>query len=293
MIIFPGPDVPKTSNAVISIESILLGLDIDGVKWRYTEFTGWTGGAAVETNSQPRPGAHGNLPGPVYRRERVISLSGQLVANSRSLAVTAQDELEALLADGSTGTFTVDDPDLGVRSASVHLSGTPLVDDAAAGAGVVRWSLQFTCDDWRKYGDTQDRDTALPGGGTGMGFPMAFPMEFGDPGNPGRIQFTNDGRAPTEPTFTVTPSMLSGFEITRVETGQRLRYEHPVMSTLTVDCAAGTVLEAGERRERYLTVREWPSIGPGETATFQFSTLGSETFADPAHLYGSSAPAYP
>lgn len=293
MILFPAPDVPRLSNAVISIDGILLGLDLDGVKWRYRSFTGWGMGAGVETNDQPRPGSHGTIPGPVYRRERVLNLEGDLVANTRALAKQAEEQLAALLADGSTGTFTVDDPDLGTRTAQVHLSGTPLSDGANAGVGVVRWALQFTAPDWRKYGEPQTADTALPGGGTGLSYNLAYPLDYGDPGVSGRLQFTNTGRAPSEPVFTVDPNMVGGFEITRVETGQRLRYEQPVLSQMVVDCAAGTVTESGQRRERFLTVREWPSVGAGETATFQFSTLGPETTTDAAHLSGTFAPAYP
>lgn len=293
MIIFPGPDVARTNNAPINIDGLLFGLNIDGVKWRYSTFDGWYTGGGVETNSVPRPGTHGLIPGPVYRRGRVISLAGDLVANTRALARQAEAQLAALLADGSVGSMSVDDPDLGLQTAQVHLSDVPLSDGKSAGVGIIHWSMQFTADDYRKYGTPQTDDTALPGGGTGLAYPLAYPLNYGDPGNPGRVSFTNTGKAPTEPTFTITPPLSVGFEVTRVETGQRLRYEHPAGSVLTLDCAAGTVTEAGERRERYLTVREWPSVLPGETATFQFSTLGPETTDDPAHLYLSAAPAYP
>lgn len=293
MIIFPGPDVPTTTNAPISIDGLLFGLVLDGVKWRYTRLDGWGLGGGVETNNAPRPSQHGNFAGPTYRRARVITIAGDIVANSRASAVAARDALAALLADGSTGTFAVNDPDLGTRTATVTLSDTPLSDDAFVGVGILRWSLQFTAPDWRKYGEDQTGSTPLPGGGTGLSYNLSYPLDYGDPGEPGRLSFTNTGTAPTEPVFTVTGPLLGGFEISRVETGQRLRYEHPVGTALVLDCAAGTVMEAGERRERYLTVREWPSVLPGETGTFQFSTLGSETHLDAARLTGQLAPAYP
>jgi hypothetical protein len=293
VIIFPGPDVDLTNNATISIDSVLLGIALDGVKWRYNRLDGWGMGAGVETNTPPRPSQHGNFAGPTYRRSRVITIAGDVVAQTRAAAVAARDTLAGLLPDGSVGTFAVSDPDLGVRSAQVTLSDTPLSDDSSIGVGIFHWSLQFTAPDWRKYGEPQSGDTGLPGGGTGLAYNLAYPLDYGDPGEPGRVSFTNTGNAATEPSFTITPPLSVGFEITRVETGQRLRYEHPVGSELVLDCSAGTVMEAGQRRERYLTVREWPSVGPGETATFQFSTLGAETYLDPAHLSGQMAPAYP
>jgi hypothetical protein len=293
MIIFPGPGAALTNNATISIDDLLFGVVLDGVKWRYNRLDGWGMGGGVEANQPPRPGQHGNFNGPTYRRARVITIAGDVVANTRAAAVAARDSLAALLADGSTGQFTVDDADLGLRSAQVSLSDTPLSDDSSIGIGIFHWSLQFTATDWRKYGEQQSADTSLPGGGTGLSYPLVYPLDYGDPGVDGRVTFTNTGKAFTEPVFTVNPPLAVGFEITRLETGRRLRYEHPVGSVLTVDCAAGTVLEAGERRERYLTVREWPTVAPGEVATFQFSTLGPETVDDPAHLYLSAAPAYP
>lgn len=290
MIIFPAPGLQQYSDTIILIEDLLFGLEIDGVKWIFGDFNGWTLGGEVETSDTPRPGAHGMIPGPVLRRGRPITLSGTCEADSAELAEQANDALCALLEDGSTGTFTVQNSRR-TLSRRVHLGDAPL-DDWISDVAFT-WSLQFSAPDRRKYGPEQSADTPLPGGGTGLAYNLTYPLDYGDPGVTGRVQFTNTGKATTEPVFTVTPPLLSGFEITRLETAQRLRYEHPVGSTLTVDCGAGTVLEAGQRRERYLKVREWFSVGPGETATFQFSTLGPETVDDPAHLYLSASPAYP
>ena len=293
MILFPAGASQTLGNAIISIDDALFGVVIDGVKWRYTKFDGWGMGGGVEANLAPRPNRHGDLLGPTYRRARTVTIAGDVVASSRANAVAARDQLASLLADGSTGTLRVDDPDLGTRSVTVTLSDTPLSDDSAIGVGIFRWSLQFTAPDYRKYGEEQTGTCGLPSHGGGLDFPLDFPLDFGDPGDPGRVSVTNTGNAPSEPTFTVEPTLASGFEITRVETGQRLRYAAPVTSTLTLDCAAGMVLTDGQRRERYLTVRQWPSLLPGESATFQFSTLGSETPATTsASLSVSFSPAF-
>lgn len=289
MIIFPGPDLGDGTTVVI--EGLLIGLDFDGVGWFLDEQPiGWSMGGGVESRSVGRPSQHGSFDVPPLRRARVITLNGTCSADTPELALEANDALAAILADGAMGQMTVWD---GVRSrsAQVRVSDTPL--DHWLTALTFTWSLQFTAPDWRKYGEQQSADTSLPGGGTGVAYPLTYPLDYGDPGVDGRVTFTNTGKANTEPVFTVNPPLAVGFEITRLETGRRLRYEHPVGSVLTVDCAAGTVLEAGERRERYLTVREWPTVAPGEVATFQFSTLGPETVDDPAHLYLSAAPAYP
>ena len=290
MILFPAPGPATYGDTLLMIDGLMVGLDVDGVTWVFESLAGWRHGGGVDTTFTPRPNAHGAMDGQAYRRERVIVVGGLCVAESPESAEVAAENLAAVLADGSLGTMSTSSPH-GYRSARVRLSDTPMSEWLSS--VTFRWSLQFTAPDWRKYGDTQSGDTGLPGGGTGLAYPLAYPLDYGDPGNTGRVSFTNSGDAATEPTFTVSGPLSVGFEITRVETGERLRYEHPVGTDLTVDCAAGTVTEAGQRRERYLTVRQWPSVGRGETATFQFSTLGPETYSDPAHLSGQMAPAYP
>lgn len=290
MIILPGPDATQFTDTVVSIEDLLFGLELDGVAWIFEDLKGWTLGSGVRTAFVDRPGAHGALDAPVLRGLRVIALSGVCLAETAALAEQANDALGALLADGSLGTFTVTNSRRSL-SASVRLSDEPLdswLDDTA-----FTWSLQFTAPDRRKYGDAQTASCGLPSHGGGMDLPMDFPMDFGDPGDPGRVSVVNTGNAPSEPTFAVTPAFASGFEITRVETGQRLRYAAPVVSELTLDCAAGTVLTDGQRRERFLTVRQWPSVLPGESATFQLSTLGAETAeTSAASLSVSFSPAF-
>lgn len=289
MIIYPGPDLGD-DNFMVVIEGLLIGLDIDGVGMFLDSIQGWSMGAGVETGFKSRPSQHGMFDAQVYRRSRPVTLVGTCSADTPELALAANDALAALLADGTLGQMSVWDG-VRMRTADVRLSGVPL--DAWLTPLTFRWSLQFTAPDWRKYGEEQSQTVSLPGGGTGLDYPLAYPLDYGDPGETGRISFTNTGLAATEPVFKVTPSLSAGFEVTRVETGQRLRYELPVTSELTLDCKAGTVLEAGQRRERWLTVREWPSIAPGETATFQFSTLGPETNESPCRLIGTFAPAYP
>jgi hypothetical protein len=291
VIILPGPDVARYSNAVISIDAILLGLELDGVRWKYTNLTGWGMGGAVETNFTARPGRHGMHDGPMYRRERVITVEGLLRAPTRALAKQAERALAACLADGSMGTFGVDDPDLGWEQAQVKLSAPPQSDGSAAGVGVIAWQLQFTAPDHRKYGQAVTVSTPLPGGGSGIAFPVAFPISFGAPPETGSAVFTNTGTAPTEPVHTITGPLEAGFQVVHVETGRRLRYEAPVVDPVVLDSREGTATSGGQDRTGLLTADDFFTIDPGATATFQWSSLGSETAADPALMAVSVAPA--
>lgn len=293
MIIFPAPGVPQISNALISIDDLLLGVTLGGVKWRYTRFDGWGMGAGVDTQFAPRPGRHGTFDAPVYRRERVITIEGTIVAGSRGDAVRAEQQLAATLADGTVGTLSVDDPDLGIQSAQVRLSAAPQSDGSNKGVGIIRWSLQFTAPDWRKYAETQSVTTGLAGGVGGLAPDFGGALfDSGSLGSPGTMTVTNDGTAATEPRFTVTAPMAAGFVLSRQETGEQLVYPQPVTSDVVVDCGEGTVTSGGQDRTGLLTVDEFFSIGRGETATFQFATLGGETAASPCRARCDSSPAY-
>ena len=279
------------SNAPISIDGLILGADIDGVKWKYTRLDGWLIGGRRETNLIPRSSQDDMYDGPSYDRERVITIEGIIQAKTRAAAVLAARQLAAVAPGNTLATFSVNDPDLGLEQARVRLSAKQ-GDGFAQGVGQVRYQLQFTAPDHRKYGEPVTVSTSLAAPASGLAFPLGLPFDFGDASESGRIVFTNSGTAPTEPAFTVVGPMTAGFEVTHIETGRRLRYSAPVGSDVVIDSAAGTVTSGGQDRTTFLTLREWFSVGPGETATFQFSTLGTETAADPPRLHLSASPAY-
>lgn len=293
MLIYPAPDVPVLANAPIVIEGILLGLELDGVRWKYTNLEGWGMGGEVRASSVvERPGEHGTFDTPVYRGARVVVVEGILEAETRRGAKLAEQELAGLLADGRMGTFTVLDPDLGDRSANVRLSGQPQSDGSAGGVGVIGWQLQFTAPDHRKYGEQQSDSTPLPSAGGGLTWPLGSTFDFGEPGSSGSVTLTNDGTAPTEPTLTVRGGLAAGFLLTQQGTGRQLLYPYPVGTDVVIDCREGTVTSAGQDRLGLLTVRDWFSVDPGEQATFTFTTLGAETADDPTRLTVALAPAY-
>jgi hypothetical protein len=124
-----------------------------------------------------------------------------------------------------------------------------------------------------------------------MAFPVAFPISFGAPPATGSAVFTNTGTAPTEPVHTITGPLKAGFQVVHVETGRRLRYEAPVVDPVVLDSREGTATSGGQDRTGLLTADDFFTIDPGATATFQWSSLGSETAADPASMAVAVAPA--
>lgn len=292
MIILPGPDVPQFSDTIVSVEDLLFGLEIDGVAWIFDTLKGWTQGGAVETNFSARPGRHGLMDAPGYRRGRVIELGGACLAESGALAEAASDALAALLADGSMGTLTVQNSRR-LLSAKVRLSDEPL-DDWLGDDTAFRWSLQFTAPDNRRYGETVSASTPLPGsGGSGLSWPIGSFFDFGTPPKNGSVTFTNNGTAPTEPELRIVGPLTQGFQAVHVETGRRLRYEGAVgTDELIIDSLEGTATSGGQDRTGLLTADDFFTVDPGATATFQWSSLGPETASDPARMFVSAAPAF-
>lgn len=291
MILLPGSGARQFTDTLVSIDGALFGYEADGVAWIFTNLQGWSAGGGVQTAFEGRPSQHGMFDAPVFRRERVITVSGACLADSRALAEGAADALAAVVADGRLGAFEVDNG-MGSRRALVRLSDTPQID--WLDGFTFEWQLQFTAPDHRKYGEAVEDSTTLPGTmyGSGLEMPFAFPLDFGSSPITGELSFTNTGTADTEPVFRVVGPMESGFEITRLETGERQRYVAAVGTELVIDNAAGTVSTDGQDRTSFLTVRDWFTVGPGESATFRFSTLGSEDGYDPPRLYLSASPAY-
>lgn len=291
MIIYPGPDVPQFGDAVISLDNLLLGVEIDGVAWVFNDLDGWSLGGGVATNFAPRPTAHGEFDAPVYRRARVITISGTCIADTPALAEDAIETLAATLADGRMGTITVQTPTRAL-SADVRLSDTPQA--AWLTPTVFRWALQFTAPDSRKYGGQQVAEARLPSASTtGLVFPISGGVfDFGTLASDGRVSMTNTGTAPAEPVFTITGPLTDGFEVTHLETGRRLRYSAPVGAPIVIDCREGRATAEGQERTGNLTVREWFTIPPRSSATFRFSSLGAETAADEPGLSAALAPAY-
>lgn len=267
----------QVNLAPIVIDETVIGSDIDGVTFAYDGITGWHLGGGVEANITNRPGQHGSFDGPTYRRARVIVLDGWAYAQTRAQLMTAVDQLAGILADGHLGSFTVGDPDLGDRTAMVRLSATP--EASVWTDTTIRWQLTFTAPDYRKYGPGFSLHTGLSSGGTGLLYPLLYPLTYGVASTGGRVTFTNTGTGSIQPVITVSGPFAVGFEVVCIESGRRLRYEALVGADVVLDCAAGTATVMGQERSAYLTVREWCSVAPGETATFSLSSLGSETAA--------------
>ena len=243
-----------------------------------TDLKGWHDSPGTRRSSTPRLWAHGSFSERGWRAERVVTVAGYVYCASRADAAAMVDTLNAALADGTEGTLTVDDADLGKRWATVYMSGKPTVD-WDGGTDIV-FVVDMVAPDPRKYGDWAEASTRAAAPGGGLAFDLFTPsgvLDFGAAGTPGTVTLANAGTADAAPVFTVS-GYAPGFTITEVATGARLIYSQTILAgqTLTLDANDGSVLLDGYAdRSAYMTRREWTRIQGRASATFLFESPGN------------------
>lgn len=84
--------------------------------------TGWFGAAGIRRNETQRPAAHGSFDAPGFRGAKVPFVAGEILAASPATFHAKRLQLEALLADGSTGRMSVQDDHGNVTWQDVRLA---------------------------------------------------------------------------------------------------------------------------------------------------------------------------
>ena len=135
------------------------------------EMKGWIGGGSgVRRSAKARLIAHGQFVEQGYRDAALISLSGIAWAKDRAGGAALVDKLASLLADGSPGTLTVNDPDMGTRIATVALYGAPkLVWDSNTD---VEFTIDMLAPDPRKFSPLQTATIGTAVGSGGLETPL-------------------------------------------------------------------------------------------------------------------------
>lgn len=107
--------------------------------------------------------------------------------------------------------------------------------------------------------------------------------DWGTAGVSGQLAYTNGGNAGTHPSFTIQGGALSGgFRITEIETGRQLTYASSVAASdvVTLDGRNRVVAINGSGNyNQRLSMRQWFTIPPQATRTYQFTPLGGTTGA--------------
>lgn len=242
-----------------------------------TSLEGWFSPAGTRREGTNRLWAHGTFSERGWRDQRVITLGGHIVTETRADAANMTDTLSAALADGTAGKFIVNDADLGYREANVYITGTPTVN--WNGGVDIFFMIDMVAPDPRKYGQPLTATTLASAPGGGLGFDLfatddAGVLDFGDAGEDGTVTLENIGTADTAPIFTIS-GYAPGFTITDVATGARLIYTETIQAgqTLTINAADGSVLLDGYAdRSAYLIRREWTRVPPRTRSTYLFES---------------------
>lgn len=275
-----GVSTYEHTEATLELSTgFLLGLQPD-TNQVVTGLDGWVNGAPMRRPKTNRQGAHGNFAERGWKDERIVSVSGAFFGSSRAEAAHYTDLINAFLADGTGGTLTVSDLDLGTRFARVFLDGTPEVN--WNGGTVVRFAIDMATPDPRKYGSQSSGQTGPPEDGGGLvydlGTSVSAPgiLDYGDPGSTGIVEVFNLGTADAPPLAFRVAGYTSGFTITELNTGRRLVYTGvvPNGSELVIDPHDGTAKLDGADRGQQLTVREWASTPANGSSRYLFESNG-------------------
>jgi hypothetical protein len=236
--------------------------------------TGWDDLDDVDTSlDSPRGRGHGDIPGDLYARARIVTVRGAITNRAR------RDELAQAILAVTPVTSPVEDLTIDTlgqwltAGARLVRRSLPVEEDYASGH--IPFALAWRCPDPRRYGAERTASTALPDGGGGLSYPLSYPLDYGTPGVTGRITLANPGTADAPILLGITGGLTAGFEVSA--SGQRLRYPTPVPAgqTIDIDTDTGTVLIEGTADRRgELTVADWLLIPAQSSLTVQFTSLG-------------------
>jgi hypothetical protein len=264
------------------------GLVFDGTAasgptgWFLGDLTGWYDAPSSKSGPDSRPQAHGSFGVAVnYRGSRVVSVEGSYAGGSMADAEVARQQLAALQADGSPATFKYTEPSLGSRT----LNGAVLVNGPTIPARLFSPFFTFAFDvlapDPKKYGDEVTNSTGLPVPGTGITYPITYPLAYGTPGADGRVTIRNTGTTESYPTFEVSGALVGGFSLVEVGTGRQIRFvrDIPDGSKVVINSRTGRAYIDVPANDvsAFLTVTDWWAVPAGGSSVVQFSALGSSS----------------
>lgn len=243
--------------------------------------------------NEKRPNAHGSYGvDRIYSQQARPTIKGQYWAIGLDDAAGARRRVNGMFADGKSITMTVVD-ELGTFSRRVNVvEGDP---DWTTD-GNFEFQLDTVATDPRRYGLVTVKDTGVPVASSGLVWPLGSSgpyWNWGTPGVPGRVSFTNTGNASTSPSFRVTGGDITGgFRITEMETGRQLTYPTNVIGT-DVMVFSGQyrtlMINGGGNFVQRMTSRQWFTVPPGATRRYQWTPLGAVSGTPILQIIAASA----
>jgi len=213
----------------------------------------------------------------------VVSFEGVCVDYDKVSLARKKARFAALRNNGLSIPVSVTDP-LGKTTRYGKVLSTPIPHTRHLTS--FSWAIDILFTDPLRYGDLVSGSTGIPVATGGRTWPATWPLLWGGGGNDGRITLTNEGTAPAWPRFRATGGQAGGFRVSEVGTGKEIIVNRtiPLGSYVDLDSAteSATIDGPNNNISGSLSKEEWWSVGPGETATFQFNPLGDVT-GDPQY----------
>lgn len=260
--------------------------------WGYSDLVDWYSVPQSKSEIRERPAADWAFGiAEDFRSSLAISFTGFYKGASEADALMAQRALKRALGRRTPRTITVTDA-LGATSRIVSVRAAPV--RPPRGRTVLQFAVDMIAPDANRYGPAVSVSTGLPTAGGGISYPITYPINYGEPGNPGRLIAVNPGTEDSVSLLEVTGGLSGGFELTEVHSGRVLRFERPVAidSTIFLNPRTGRVYvdAPGNDVSGFLTRREWWPVPAEGSTEIQFTALGVVT-GTPI-LTARTAPAY-
>lgn len=243
-----------------------------GSVYRLSDLEGWKSLPVMRVSNTDRQGRHGQYPGSMFAGGRVITATYNV----------SGDNLDALVEELRTGLAPDENPV--EEELVISWDGTtrmvlarcerhqPTVDPLWA-AGYTTGVIQWTATDPRQYSAMlHSSSTGLPApSGSGVAFPLGFPLDFGPGLSGGQVIVANVGSAATWPLLVIA-GPVTGPQILDMDGGNQLTFDDSFTvlagQQLVIDTDLRTVLIGGTvSRRNELTTAQWFPLPKGGQPT--------------------------
>ncbi|MGW1837085.1 phage distal tail protein [Streptomyces sp. NPDC002067] len=261
-----------SQDGQIQFNNLLLG---ETTPFVGEQLTGWDDLPDTDVANVAMPGQHGVWPGQILAGTRVLQWDffvlpdapeqfPDLMARLRAATALGQEEKELVVQLAGARRM--------MRGRVIRRS---LPADRRYTRGEPSGSIVWECSDPRRYSVAENRArVGLPEAEPGLDWSggLDWPLDWGRAGSTGSLDVFNDGDAPAHPVVefrgpVVRPALV------QTSTGLVLEYGITLAErdTLTVDCAAGTVVLNGGASRLYTATRasrpeQAFTVAPGSTS---------------------------
>lgn len=265
-------------------------LDVNGVQWCIDGQTGFWDGPSPRTDSNivERIGGHGALVGPMWEKERIITLSGWAFAPDFATLRRAWVALKGVCTDPQTTYQLTCTSEVGSMVAGVQLDGETTIKPHPSYAYGMTFTMQLLAPDPRLYSAQGITITvALPQSSTGDGLdftqvvtpdthaglyfdPAMGGLSFGASNAGGFGQLTNRGTAPSAPVYT---------------------FNGPLTTPVLTCTPAGAPSQSFLQYNGTLNLNDSVTIDPSVPSVLLNGTASRSYFLNPADFTDFSVPA--